>query len=65
MSRDLLIGEVAVRAKGGPSTLEPTSNRHGNLVGSLSTGRRRLEARDGARPLEVVVDVQVDMGKDI
>ena len=71
MSRDLLIGEVAVRAKGTwPVHLEPESfgNRHGNLLGefehvSTSCTSKLATARG---PLEVVdLTCKVDMGKDL
>ena len=71
MSRDLLVGEAAVRAKGAwPVHLEPESfgNRHGNLLGefehvSTSCTSKLATARG---PLEVVdLTCKVDMGKDL
>ena len=71
MSRDLLIGEAAVRAKAAwPVHLEPESfgNRHGNLLGEfehVSTScTSKIETARG--PLEVVdLTCKVDMGKDL
>ena len=71
MSRDLLIGEAAVRKIGTwPVHLEPESfgNRHGNLLGefehvSTSCTSKLATARG---PLEVVdLTCKVDMGKDL
>ena len=71
MSRDLLIGEAAVREVGTwPVHLEPESfgNRHGNLLGefehvSTSCTSKLATARG---PLEVVdLTCKVDMGKDL
>ena len=72
MSRDLLVGEVAVRAATGawPVHLEPESfgNRHGALLGEfehVSTScTSKIETARG--PLEVVdLTCKVDMGKDL